>query len=65
MTPHINVPMSYAHERYLGRPSCPKCGDLMMAPESSEYVKPEDVRHVWLCDGCDYPFETLITLMTR
>jgi hypothetical protein len=22
------LPMPYAHERYLGRPSCSKCGDL-------------------------------------
>ena len=37
MTLNIAVPMSYVHERYTGRPSCAKCGELMMAPESSEY----------------------------
>ena len=29
------APMRYIHERYFGRPACPKCGELMMASESS------------------------------
>ena len=52
------MPMSY--ERYFGRPSCAKCGELMVAPESSEYLSGDEVHHIWICDGCDYPFETLI-----
>jgi hypothetical protein len=60
MTLHVAVPMSYVHERYFGRPSCAKCGELMMAPESSEYLSGHDIRHIWVCDGCDYRFETLI-----
>ena len=39
------VPMSYAHERYLGRPSCPKCGEMMMAPSASEYRDGCGIRH--------------------
>jgi uncharacterized protein YhaN len=35
-------------------------GELMVAPESSEYLSGDEVRHIWICDGCDYPFETLI-----
>ena len=65
MTPHTAVPMSYAHERYLGRPSCPKCGELIMAPDFSEYLKNEaSIRH-WSCDGCEYEFKTLIKLPKR
>jgi hypothetical protein len=60
MTLNAAVPMSYFHERYFGRPSCPKCGELLMAPESSEYRGNRDIRHAWVCDGCDYRFETLI-----
>ena len=33
MTLRVTVPTSYIHETYLGRPSCPKCGELLMAPE--------------------------------
>ena len=32
----------------------------MMTPKSSEYLSDYDVRHTWVCDGCDYQFETLI-----
>jgi primosomal protein N' len=60
MTLHAAVPMRYVHERYFGRPSCPKCGDLMIAPESSEYLSGHNIRHIWLCDECDYQCETLI-----
>jgi hypothetical protein len=42
------------------RPRSAKCGELMVAPESSEYLSGDEVRHIWICDGCDYPFETLI-----
>jgi len=65
MTLHTAVPMSYAHERYLGRPSCPKCGELIMAPDFSEYLKNEaSIRH-WSCDGCEYEFKTLIKFPKR
>lgn len=60
MTLQVAVPMSYVHERCFGRPSCPQCGELMMAPESSEYLSDYNIRHVWACDGCEYGFETLI-----
>jgi hypothetical protein len=36
-----DVPMSFAHERYLRTSSCPKCGELIMAPDCSEYLKKE------------------------
>ena len=60
MTLNVAVPMSYVHERYFGRPSCAKCGELVMAPEFSEYLSGYDVRHMWVCGGCGYRFETLI-----
>jgi hypothetical protein len=60
MTHNVAVPMSYVHERYFGRPSCAKCGKLVMVPEFSEYLSGYNVRHMWVCDGCDYRFETLI-----
>ena len=60
---HVAVPMSHVHERYFGRPSCPKCGELMMAPEYPEFTECRsgaEVRNFWLCDGCDHRFDTLI-----
>jgi hypothetical protein len=63
MTLQVAVPMRYVHERYFGRPSCPKCGELLIAPEHPEFSEctgGDEIRHFWVCDGCDYQFETLI-----
>jgi hypothetical protein len=63
MTLQVAAPMRFFHERYFGRPSCPKCGELMMAPEYPEFTECRsgaEVRNFWLCDGCDHRFDTLI-----
>lgn len=31
---------------------CPACGDLMVAPISSEFVEGGEVRHHWECESC-------------
>jgi hypothetical protein len=61
MTLQVGVPMRFFHESYFGRPSCPKCGELMMAPEFSECLNGVQIRHFWQCDGCDNRFDTLVT----
>jgi len=56
------LPMEYAHERVTGRPSCPKCGALCVAPEASAFVDQVAIRNEWSCDECDYEFQTSIKL---
>jgi len=58
----IATSMKFCHERCLGPPCCPKCGILILAPESSQYVGYGRVRHMWLCDDCDYEFRTVIRI---
>jgi hypothetical protein len=63
MTTQQAVPMRYLHQSYFGRPSCPKCGQLMMAPEQPEFsegLSRVEIRHYWLCDGCDNRFDTVV-----
>jgi len=60
MTPQVFMPMRFLHESYAGRPSCPRCGELMTAPELSEVRGAVEIRHFWQCDGCDNQFSTLI-----
>ena len=31
---------------------CPHCGDLMVAPVSSEFVEGGEIRHHWECNSC-------------
>jgi len=52
--------MRYIDERYFGRPACPKCGELMMASESSQYLGRCKVHHIGYVTDCDYQFKTLI-----
>lgn len=56
------VPMPFAHDRYLGRPSCPRCGTSTFAAEASFYSNSGRVRHAWCCDVCEQAFETEIDL---
>ena len=62
MRPRISVPRSLIYEWYFGQCSCPKCGELLNAPAYSEFLKRDNVRHTWICNKCDYEFETLIWL---
>jgi predicted RNA-binding Zn-ribbon protein involved in translation (DUF1610 family) len=54
------IPMRFFHESCYGRPSCPKCGEAMIAPETSKYLSRCRIGHVWVCEECDHEFETLI-----
>jgi transcription elongation factor Elf1 len=63
MTPQtILGRLPYEFRRYLERPSCPRCGDALLAAESSVLVAHGHIRHAWCCDGCGYAFETAIRL---
>lgn len=33
-------------------PLCPHCGDLLVAPEASEWVDGDEIRHHWACESC-------------
>jgi hypothetical protein len=39
---------------------CPRCGDVMVAPVSSEFVEGGEIRHHWECDACGEPSSTSI-----
>jgi predicted RNA-binding Zn-ribbon protein involved in translation (DUF1610 family) len=55
------IPMRFIHESCHGRSSCPKCGEAMIAPETSKYLSQWKIGHIWVCEECDYEFETLIS----
>jgi transcription elongation factor Elf1 len=44
---------------------CPHCGDLMVAPISSEFVEGGEIRHHWECDACGQTSSTSIPLTTH
>lgn len=44
---------------------CPHCGDIMVAPVSSEFVEGGEIRHHWECEACGEPSSTSIPLTTH
>jgi len=62
MKPRISAPRSRIYAWYFARCCCPKCGELLNAPDYSEFLKQNNVRHTWTCNKCDYVFETLVWL---
>jgi hypothetical protein len=57
---------SVAHEpdasRLADLSSCPKCGELLIGPQSSSYLGLGRIEHAWLCDGCGEKFQTTTRL---
>jgi hypothetical protein len=41
---------------------CPQCGDVMVAPVSSEFVEGGEIRHHWECESCGELSSTSIPL---
>jgi transcription elongation factor Elf1 len=42
--------------------ACTECNELIIAPERSEYVDKQEVRHSWSCENCGHGVEILIYL---
>jgi ribosomal protein S27AE len=54
--------LPYAHDRVLGRPSCPRCGRPVVLAEATEFSALGQIRNAWRCDDCEHRFETAIRL---
>lgn len=59
MTPAL-APFAFEFRRYLERPSCPRCGDTLLAAECSALVGDGHIRHCWSCEACSYSFQTSV-----
>ena len=44
---------------------CPHCGDVMVAPVSSEFVEGGEIRHHWECEACGGLSSTSIPLTSH
>jgi hypothetical protein len=54
------TPAVLAYARCFGRPHCPQCGNMLLAPEAAEFAGEGRVHHTWLCDGCGHEFRTAV-----
>ena len=57
---HTDRPHISATSCYLRVPVCPYCGEMLLAPEQSEFVDGGEVRHYWSCDSCGRDSQTSV-----
>jgi hypothetical protein len=50
---------------FVARARCPHCGDLLVAPDLSELIDGDKIRHHWSCDSCGCPSHTSIALVSQ
>ena len=62
MSLHSQAPLAFEFRRYLSNPSCPRCGNHLVAAEASEFVPGGHIRHSWACESCGHDFQTAVTL---
>ena len=46
-------------------PTCPLCGDMLLAPMMAEHVSELVVRNHWACEACGYTFRKSFDLQSR
>jgi hypothetical protein len=42
--------------RHVRLPTCPQCGDMLLAPLLAEHVNEHHVRNHWACESCGHTF---------
>jgi transcription elongation factor Elf1 len=52
VTMHLHQYKAKLSRAFTAPTRCPHCGDLMVAPVSSEFVEGGEIRHHWECDSC-------------
>jgi primosomal protein N' len=62
MSLNSQAPLAFEFRRYLSNPSCPRCGDFVVCPETSEFMRSGYIRHSWACAACGEKFQTTVTL---
>ena len=64
MTLH-HATCSAAPQLRLKLPSCPQCGDMLLAPMLAEHVNARHVRNHWVCESCGHTFRRSFRVESR
>jgi transposase-like protein len=65
MSLQSQAPLAFEFRRYLSNPSCPRCGNHLVAAEASAFLAGGHIRHSWECESCGEQFQTAVTLAER
>ena len=56
MTLHDAICSAAPQARHFRLPTCPQCGDMLLAPLLAEHVDASHVRNHWACEACGHTF---------
>ena len=60
---HSHTSVTFAVFRCFPLPvHCPYCGDRLIAPDQSEFVAGDEIRHHWACERCGGQTRTSVAL---
>ncbi len=62
MSLQSQAPLAFEFRTYLSAPSCPRCGNHVMAAEASEFLPDGHIRHSWACESCGEEFQTSVEI---
>lgn len=46
-------------------PMCPECGDMLLAPDHSEFHGAGRIQHFWSCESCGAESKTTVAITTH
>ena len=62
MRDNIAMHTGFAVSGILGRPACPRCGDMLFAAVATEFRGKGRICNSWICDSCDHEFSTSVRI---
>ena len=62
MRDNIAMHTGLAVSGILGRPACPRCGDMLFAAVATEFRGKGRVHNSWICESCEHEFCTAVEI---
>jgi hypothetical protein len=65
MTLHRVSCTAAPHVHHFRLPTCPQCGDMLLAPLLAEHVNERLVHNHWVCESCGHAFRKSFSVAAR
>ena len=46
----------------LGRPACPRCGEMLFAAVATAFHGTGRIHNSWVCESCEHEFSTAVEI---
>jgi ribosomal protein S27AE len=62
MRVQTELPAGVTVNEILGRPACPRCGEMMFAAVATQFLGRGLISNRWSCEACEHEFQTSLQL---